>query len=336
MTPRQRFLAALDRKPTDTPAVGNPTSIATVDLMERTGCAFPDVHTDAGKMATLAAAGYGVLGYDTIAPYFSVVAEAAAFGAEINWGNPTQMPAVRGRLYTNPEDIRIPETLLDCAPTRTVLDAISLLRSRFGYEVAIVGKAFGPWTLAYHLFGLESFLIAVLDDPPKVRAILEGLWEVAVLFGKAQVEVGADCLTLADHLTGDLCRAENYRDFLLPFHQRLAASLPCPVILHICGYTLDRLDFLCQSGFAAFHFDSKNDARKARQVAAERMVLVGNVSNQTLAAGDLQAIGKEVRYALDSGVSIIAPECAVPMTVESDALKAIEKSARTLHQSKLV
>jgi hypothetical protein len=53
---------------------------------------------------------------------------------------------------------------------------------------------------------------------------------VAVLFGQAQVVAGADCLTLAEHLTGDMCPATAYRDFLLPMHQWLRSQLPCPVI----------------------------------------------------------------------------------------------------------
>ncbi len=70
MKPRERFLGALRGEPVDRPSVGNPTSIATLDLMAATGCYFPNVHTDAEPMATLAAAGYEQLGYDTIAPYF--------------------------------------------------------------------------------------------------------------------------------------------------------------------------------------------------------------------------------------------------------------------------
>src|ERR1051326_1505684 len=178
MKPRERFLKALRGESTDVPAVGNPTSIATVDLMETTRCFFPEVHTDAEKMATLAGAGFERLGYDTIAPYFSVVQEAAAMGANIDWGDKTHMPTVRrfpdtGRyLYQEPDEIEIPRDFLDRPATRTVLDSLRILKRRYGDEVALVGKVFGPWTLAYHLFGTEGFLILVMDDPDKLRRIL--------------------------------------------------------------------------------------------------------------------------------------------------------------------
>lgn len=335
MKPRERFLNALRGEPTDVPVVGNPTSLATVDLMEMTGCYFPDVHTNAEKMATLAGAGFERLGYDTIAPYFSVVQEAAAMGANVDWADKDHMPTVRrfpdtGQyLYAEPEQIKIPRDFLDRPATRTVLDALRILKRRYGNEVALVGKVFGPWTLAYHLFGTESFLILVMDDPDKLHRILERLTEITVLFGRAQVEAGADCLTVGDHLTGDLCRAETYRDFLLPAHQNLAKLLPCPVILHTCGYTLDRMPYMAQSGFAAFHFDSKNDAKKSMEAVGGRIKLIGNINNpDTLYGGKLDQVDREVRYALDAGVAVVGPECAVPLNMKSSALRRIVEVAR--------
>jgi MtaA/CmuA family methyltransferase len=338
LNPRERFLKALTGGITDLPAVGSPTSLATADLMAATGCFFPDVHNDAEKMATLAATSYEMLGYDTIAPYFSVTQEAAAMGAYMDWGNRGSMPSVRplpvtdGYLYTEPEQVNVPGDFLERRPTRTVLDALRILKRRYGGEVALVGKVFGPWTLAYHLFGLENFLVLVLDDPAKLRRILERLAEITLRFGRAQIAAGADCLTLGDHLTGDLCRAETYRDFLLPVHQQLAKQLPCPVMLHICGNTLDRMDYIARSGFAAFHFDSKNDAKRAVDVMAGRMRLIGNVNNpDTLYRAKLEQVDREVAYALNAGVSVIAPECAVPVNMDSRALRRIVEAARGIH-----
>ena len=335
MTPRDRFLHALARTHVDRPSVGNPTSIATIDLMETTGCCFPEVHNDAETMAELAAAGHDVLGYDTVAPYFSVIQEAAAMGAKIDWGAKDRMPAVRAfpdgsYLFQEPERIAIPDDFLDRQPVRAVIDAIRRLKQRYGDRVAIVGKVFGPWTLAYHLFGLDNFLILVIDDPAKLQRILEKLSEIPVLFGRAQIEAGADCLTLGDHLTGDLCRAETYRDFLLPAHQRLRQQLPCPIVLHTCGYTLDRLDFICQSGFDGFHFDSKNDAKRSVEVAAGRLAMLGNVNNPvSLFEVKSEQIESEVRYALECGVAVVGPECAVPLNTHSRYLRLIADAARS-------
>ena len=329
MTPYTRFFRALKRESTDYPAVGNPTSIITTDLMEKAGSFFPEAHTDAALMARLAAAGHEILGYDTIAPYFSVQEEAAAFGCAVDWEDKDHMPTVRGHLFGTPEEIHIPSDYLSRLPIRAVLDATRHLKQRYDGKVALVGKVMGPWTLAYHLFGLEPFLIRIIDAPGEVREILDRLAEATVMFGRAQIEAGADCLTLADHLTGDLCSAETYRDFLLPVHQRIRAQLDIPIILHICGYTLDRLDYIAETGFDAFHFDSKNDPRKAVAITGDRIALIGHINNpEALYTGDMDRIDREVREAIDTGVAVIAPECAVPLNMDSIALKRIVDVAR--------
>ena len=66
MTSRERVLAALARQPVDRTPVCNPTSVATVELMDLVGAHFPDANRDAEKMARLAATSYTELGFDTI------------------------------------------------------------------------------------------------------------------------------------------------------------------------------------------------------------------------------------------------------------------------------
>jgi [methyl-Co(III) methanol-specific corrinoid protein]:coenzyme M methyltransferase len=46
------------------------------------------------------------------------------------------------------------------------------LRRKYGHYVAIVGKVMGPWTLAYHLYGIQDFLMEIYTEPEKVRDFL--------------------------------------------------------------------------------------------------------------------------------------------------------------------
>jgi uroporphyrinogen-III decarboxylase len=84
MTPKERVISAFKGDGFDRIPVINPTSIATSDSMEATGAFFPYVHTDADRMAALAAAGHELTGFDTIAPYFSVQQEAASLGCVVD------------------------------------------------------------------------------------------------------------------------------------------------------------------------------------------------------------------------------------------------------------
>jgi MtaA/CmuA family methyltransferase len=329
MSPRERFLAGIRGEATDRTPVASPTSVATVEQMERTGAWFPAAHLDGAEMARLAAGAHEVLGYDAIMPVFSVVQEAAGLGCEVDWGVVDSMPAVCSHPWQDPNQVRIPEDFLDRPPIRAVLDAIKILRRTHGDRVAIIGKVMGPWTLSYHVYGIQDFLADTLVDPDKVRGFLDRLTTVTLLFGRAQIAAGADVLCLADHATGDLVRGTMYRDFLMPIHQELTQALECPVVLHICGDTLDRIGYIAQAGFTAFHFDSKVDAKDSVQ-AAGRMPLVGNVNNpEVLLRGTPEAVETQARYAVEAGVRVLGPECAVPLRTPLENLVAIHRAVRT-------
>jgi [methyl-Co(III) methanol-specific corrinoid protein]:coenzyme M methyltransferase len=313
LTSRQRFLAALAGNAVDRPSVASPTSIVTLGLQEQVNAFFPEAHHDPALMARLALAGHTVCGYDMAFPVFGAgTHEAAALGVPVKWGDRRNLPAVGAPIWKHPDDISIPADFLERPTIRTVLEAIRLVRAEAGDTIGIIGKVYGPWSLAYHTFGVQQFLKATIRDPAAVAAILSRLKEVTALFGRAQIEAGADALTLGDHITANLIRPDAYPRFLLELHRDLVRELPVPLIFHCCGRTLDRIAHFNESGVAAFHFDSANDAREMRQRAS--MVLVGNVNNmRTLLEGTLDDVRREVFYALNAGVDIIGPECAVPV-----------------------
>jgi MtaA/CmuA family methyltransferase len=326
MTPKRRFLSSLLGGRVDRPSVASVTSVANIEQMEMTGAYFPDAHLDGEKMADLAAGAYDILGYDAIMPYFSVHAESAALGCEVDWRDRESMPVSRSTIWSDPEEVTIPDDFLERPSVKAVLEAIFILRRKYGHHVAIVGKVMGPWTLAYHLYGIQDFLMETYTDPDKVRGFLDKFKEITVLFGRAQIQAGADALCLADHATGDLVGPWTYRDFLLPYHQELTQRLGCPLVLHICGDTLDRLDYICEAGFDCFHFDSKVDAGEAVKAVNGRISLMGNVNNpETLLNGTPAQVAEQARYALHAGVQVIGPECAIPPQTPLENLQTITR-----------
>lgn len=326
MTPRDRVLAALRREPVDRPPVSNPTSVATVELMDLVDAPFPEANREPEKMARLAATGYTELGFDSIMPVFSIIQESSALGCKIQWEGKDNWPTVKMSepIWAEPDDITIPPDLLTHQDTKCVLDAIEILRKEFGDEVAIIGKTMGPWSLGYHCFGVEHFLLMSLDDPGKTKLCLDRMKEITVRFGEAQIEAGADALTLPDHATGDLVSGEYYDRFLRELHIEFAERLPVPLILHICGKTTDRMEYIAQTGMAAFHYDSKNDPAESMEIVHDRIALVGNINNpETLFAKGPDDVRAEVEENLDAGVQLIAPECAIPLQTSIENLKEI-------------
>ncbi|MFN7931787.1 MAG: MtaA/CmuA family methyltransferase [Bryobacteraceae bacterium] len=335
MNSRERVLAALRREPVDRTPVCNPTSVATVELMDLSDSYFPDANRDPERMARLAATSYTELGFDSIMPVFSIIQESSALGCKIQWEQKDNWPTVRMRepIYTEPDDIRIPPDFLQHPDLQCVLNAIRLLRKEYGNEVAIIGKTMGPWSLGYHCFGVEPFLLMSLDDEGKTKLCLDRLKEVTIQFGLAQLEAGADALTLPDHATGDLVSGEYYARYLRDMHIEFAERLPIPLILHICGRTVDRMGYIAQTGMAAFHYDSKNDPAESMAIVKDKIALVGNINNpETLFSKGPEEVRREVYRNLDAGVNLVGPECAIPLQTTIENLKEIPKAVRDWHK----
>lgn len=313
----------------DRPPVGNPTSIVCQGLMEASGVSFPEAHLDPQAMADLALAGHEILGFDTVMPEYSVHQEAAALGCQVDWGDPGRMPDSRNFPYEDFSDIEVPDDILERPSMRVVLDALSILRRHAGGKAAIIGKVMGPWTLSYHMAGTQNFLLQIgMGEKDKVTRMLRQLMPVTISFARAQFQAGADIVVLADHVTGSLVGPYHYQELLQPIHKEITARIEGPLILHVCGDCADRLGLFAEAGFDAYHFEWQVDAKMAVEKVGDRMALVGNVNNpQVLYQGTPGDVYKQVRYAVEAGVNIIGPECAIPLSTPLENLKAIVSAA---------
>ena len=315
--------------PTDRIPVGNVVSIVHEELMDACGVYYPHAHLHAEAMAELAAAGHEILDYDTVMPVFSVTQEAAALGCEMDWGNVETNPTVRSHPFADTGDIRIPDGWMESQPIQVVLDALSILRRQLGEHVAIVGKVMGPWTLSYHMMGTEEFLATTASEPDLSLRCLHMLKHVTIEFARAQMRAGADIICIADHATGGMVSPLVYRDMLLPIHQEITAEVGCPMVLHCCGDTSDRIGYFAQSGVDCYHFESHVDVTEAVKAVGGKITLIGNINNpNVLLRGTQDDVRHASEQAIRGGVNILAPECAVPLQTPTANLKALVSAAQ--------
>jgi uroporphyrinogen-III decarboxylase len=70
------------------------------------------------------------------------------------------------------------------------------------------------------------------------------------------------------------------------------------------------------------------DAKMAVAKVGHLMSLVGNVNNpQVLYQGTPEDVHQQLRYAVEAGINIIGPECAIPLSTPIENLKAIVSAA---------
>jgi len=327
MSGRRRFMSALCGGRIDRTSVATPTSFVTVELQELTDACFPEAHLDPDAMVRLCAGAVEVFGYDAVCPTFAVANEAEALGSRIDWGDKENLPTVLNQDVGEPSEIVIPKNYLEKPALRCVIDAIRLARKEFGDRVAIIGKSLGAWTLLYLLHGVEQSLVDSVVEPDKVHRFIDVLKQVTIIYAKAQIRAGADCVMVGDHAPRDLTSPEFYRDFLLPYHREIVEEIGAPIIHHCCGDTVDRLHYYVEAGFDCFHLDSAVNAAEAKRIVGNRMSIVGNIDNpETLLLGTPEDVRREARLACEVGIDIVGPECAIPLRVPNANMAAITEA----------
>ena len=203
-----------------------------------------------------------------------------------------------------------------------MLEALRRIRQGIGPEVFLVG-CFDqyPFSLTCALMGLERIMLAVNDNRPMVKALLERCAEYTTAYACALAEAGADMLS-GGASPAALLGPRLYHEVAWPFEQqviaRIKAKTGLPVSLHMCGNATPILADLAQSGADVLELDQRTDLRDACRIVPRHVAIWGNLdpvavlsrgtprdvvraANEFLAT--LRAAGHE-RYVLSSGCTL--------------------------------
>ena len=256
MNSRERFLAAMRGERPDRTPVAHVAALTTVELQQHTGCAMPEVHLDAERLARLCYANHSVLGLDGVTFNVNYFGEPAALGSAMNWGDRVTYPSYGPPIWVEPEEAIVPEDLLDRQPIRTYLEATRIARRDYGDQVGVIAKVMGPLSMVQALHGVDKTMIDLLLAPDVVRHFLDVAVEILVRCANAELEAGADAIAIGEGgAGGSMLSPQMHERFLLDVHRRLIGAIQGPTIMHICGDITPRLEALSRSGLHCFNFD---------------------------------------------------------------------------------
>ena len=182
------------------------------------------------------------------------------------------------------------------------------MRARFPEHCLFFGTHIGPFMNSYMAMGMQRFFLRAVEDPAFIHALMEARtqWCLAV-FGMA-VSLGAELIVMGDdaaHHGGPLISPAMWREYVLPYHRRIVAELPVPVIWHSDGNTARLLPIAVEAGFAGVHGLEpwSMTLKTVRAEYAGRLVLMGNADVRLLCGDDLGAVYADVRRCLEQGGS---------------------------------
>lgn len=157
--------------------------------------------------------------------------------------------------------------------------AAALLRERTGGDKLVEGWVEGPCAEAADLRGINTLMMDLYEDPAFVRDLFAFTTELALRFGRAQIEAGAEMIGLGD-AAASLIGPDLYEEFVWPYEQELVDGLHAAggrVRLHICGNTTPILGGMGRLGCDIVDLDFPAPMAAAREAMGPRQTLLGNI-----------------------------------------------------------
>ncbi len=231
---------------------------------------------------------YHAFGMDGVIMFSDILIPPEAMGMEVVFGdagptfpNPIQNAADVDRLI-------IPDPV---EKTGFVMQILRQLRDelRSDPNTALIGFAGSPWTLATYMIeggGSKHFAKIkglMYENPELLHRLLGKLTETITLYLNAQIEAGAQVVQLFD-TWGGILSAEEYRRFILPYHQQIISNLKreqAPVILYV-NNSRGLLPLLAEAAPDVISVDSLTSLSQAREIVGPRFALQGNLEPTAL------------------------------------------------------
>lgn len=335
LTPRERVLRLFRRETIDYIPVFSGMGNITVHGLEKYGWKFSEIHTDARKMASMAASTYELFGYECAVVPFDLGVEAEALGARLNYydhATDILYPTVTEHPAEKVEDLnlQIPVNLSKAGRIPMVCEALRLLKKEKGEEIVIGSYVLGPYTLAGQLLDLSHLSKAALKKADLVGRLLDRLAGVLIDIINIYRQAGADYVAVREMGAGpDILSPRIFQSLIMPPLKKIFAGTESPKILHICGDTNDIVELMAACGADVLSVEKKNRVAETRQKLGPDALIFGDIDGYgILAQGTPAQVEQAVKEAIDAGVNAIWPGCDIWPTAPGENMQAMMAAAR--------
>jgi len=194
-------------------------------------------------------------------------------------------------------------------PGKFDYSALEWFQANLPDDMCMTSRAHSIFEELSWAFGLESLAYALYDDPDLVRAVADKVGEVHLAavevhcqFDKMRFLFGGDDM---GHKTGTLVSPDALREFVLPWHRKIAAAAHAagrPYLLHSCGnieaVMPDLVEDVRIDGIHSFE-DTIEPVEDFYRRWGDRVAVLGGVDMDFICRADEEALRTRVREILD-------------------------------------
>ena len=212
---------------------------------------------------------------------------------------------------------------------------------KFGSEYFVIGDVeISLFELAWHLTGLEKYLVAMMCDEPWLELLNDRVEEWSTGLALQLVKAGVDAIWLGEDLgtqTSTLISPEDWRMKFKPRHKRMIEKLrhenpDIIIIMHSDGAVAPLLDDFIEMGVDVYNPVQPNvpgsDPRELKEKDGNRICFFGGIDQQfLLPSGNIPAIRAEIKERIsilgkDKGY-LLAPAHILQADVSTGTIEAM-------------
>jgi [methyl-Co(III) methanol-specific corrinoid protein]:coenzyme M methyltransferase len=335
LTSRERVLRLFRKEKIDCIPVFSGMGNITVHGLEKYGWKFPEIHTDARKMASMAASSFELFGYECAVVPFDLAVEAEALGSKANYyphATDILYPTISEHPAEKVEELnlQVPSDLSKAGRIPVVCQALRLLKTEVGDRIVIGSHVLGPYTLAGQLLDLSHLAKAAFKKADLVGALLDTLAGVLIDIITIYREAGADYVAVREMGAGpDILSPRIFQSLIMPPLTKIFTGIRSPNVLHICGDTNDIIEQMAACGADALSIEKKNRVAETRRKLGPDALIFGDIDGYgILVQGTPGQVEQAVKEAIDAGVNAIWPGCDIWPTAPKENMKAMMAAAR--------
>jgi len=340
MKPKECVLAAFENKvPERVPAIIYGGGVWT---MKHTGNTFDGLIGKPNEMAEMVIKVNEEIQSDMVyvgSGYNNV--QLQAFGGIIKY-RPVGAPDLEEPMVAEEADLEkftdIPGKLAKDPVMLTIWEAAQIVQSQIGSEYLVSATAWGPFSLAAQMYGVEKMMQDMFKKPDLVSKTIEVAADIIYHFYEPMIKAGSiEAIAIADATaSGDLISPRMFKKFAVPalkkFNDRIK-ELGCGRFLHICGDTTKSLDFMPETGAQCIALDMKVDLAVAKEKIGDKMCVGGNtppvfILNNGTKEDCIKSAQECIEKAGANGGYVLLPGCDIPPSVTVENINAYLSTGR--------
>ena len=334
----ERAMRTFKREPVDTMPFFTGMGMVLLPAIKKLGYKFPQVHTNAEKLAWSGIESARMFNLDSIVIPYDMCWESEALGNKISLYEdseeilyptiPTKNWEALDQVFISQEDI---QTIMTKGRMPLIPEALKIVKKE-APEKALGAWQLGPFTQCGQTIELDKVLKGVFKEKQRVEQILDWFTDMIIEIGKALQAAGADFITLREPgVAADLLSPRTFKEVIQPRLTRILAAWKSPKVLHICGSTDPIIGMMNECGADALSVDIKNNLVESRKKIGNDVLFFGNFDVFGLpcrAETTVEEAIQGIKANIDGGVDAVWPGCDLWPDIKEENFRAMERTVR--------